>query len=159
MAVAETAEKIRALEIQGATNVALEAVKALAAELRGLEWVERGEALECLEKSIGVLVASRPTEPLMRNGLRFVESRVLESEWGSPSELAGVVGGAEADFLGMVERARRDVEYVNRLASRGVDPVEAFLELNHLIENTGKGLNIRGDTTGLGDSEPRGSHR
>jgi len=109
MPIAETAGKIKALEIQGATKVAVEAVKALAAELRELEWVEREEAVACLEDSIQVLVGSRPTEPLMRNGLRFVESRVLEARWSSPGELAEVVGAAEADFLGMLERAREDM--------------------------------------------------
>lgn len=33
-------------------------------------------------------------------------------------------------------RAKKDAEYVNRLISRGVDPIKAFLELNSLIRDS-----------------------
>lgn len=30
-------------------------------------------------------------------------------------------------------KARRDAEYVNRLVARGVDPIQAFMELNEVV--------------------------
>lgn len=34
-------------------------------------------------------------------------------------------------------RAKRDAEYVNRLVARGVDPLQAFMELNQLVRDSG----------------------
>ena len=32
-----------------------------------------------------------------------------------------------------LEKARRDAEYVNRLIARGIDPYQAFMELNEIV--------------------------
>lgn len=37
-----------------------------------------------------------------------------------------------------LEKAKRDAEYVNRLVARGIEPYDAFLELNNLVR-------VRGD--------------
>jgi len=37
-----------------------------------------------------------------------------------------------------LEKAKRDAEYVNRLVARGIEPYDAFLELNSLVR-------VRGD--------------
>lgn len=55
-------ERIRSLKIQGARNVAREAVKSLA----GIK------SLNELKESVEYLKKSRPTEPMMRNGLKYV---------------------------------------------------------------------------------------
>lgn len=60
-----TYKEIKNLEIQGATAVALAAVNAVS----GIEQKEE------LEEAINLLKKSRPTEPLMRNGLRYVERK------------------------------------------------------------------------------------
>lgn len=64
--VKTTFEKIRKLEIQGARNVAKEAVKSL----KGIKTPDE------LRQSVNYLRKSRPTEPMMRNGLNYVLFRV-----------------------------------------------------------------------------------
>ncbi len=65
--IEEVAEKIRRVEIQGATNVAVAALRAVKsfAEKHGPEEVHRG---------IDTLLETRPTEPLMRNTLLPLKS-------------------------------------------------------------------------------------
>jgi len=68
--VKETYEQIKKMEIQGATDVALEAIKSL----------EKIKEKEELEKATELLNQSRPTEPMMRNGLKYIKSKHQEGE-------------------------------------------------------------------------------
>ncbi|MBY9021095.1 MAG: hypothetical protein KGD67_08555, partial [Candidatus Lokiarchaeota archaeon] len=66
-------EKIKSLEIQGATNVALNAIDFLnsyAQRLTDYNTVE--EFLIKLEEAKDILFNARPTEPALRNGLNFI---------------------------------------------------------------------------------------
>lgn len=68
--VKKTYEEIKALKIQGATNVALAAVDSL----KGINKEEE------LEESIKNLSESRPTEPMMRSGLKYVKNKFKQGE-------------------------------------------------------------------------------
>lgn len=68
--IKRTFKDIKSLEIQGATDVALEAVKAL--KHVGNE--------EELNKAIQYLKESRPTEPMMRNGLKYIQENYQEGK-------------------------------------------------------------------------------
>lgn len=77
--IEETAEKIRRVEIQGATDVAL-------ASLEAVKEYSRGQDIKSIRKGIGILKDTRPTEPLMRNTLGILEK--LEKP-GEVKEKAG----------------------------------------------------------------------
>jgi eIF-2B alpha/beta/delta-like uncharacterized protein len=66
MTVEETARKIRELEIQGATAVARESIRALQ------ELHETGPTDEELQEAAATLRATRPTEPGLQNALDYV---------------------------------------------------------------------------------------
>ncbi len=66
--IKKTFEDIKSMRIQGATDVALEAVKAL----------KHVESEEELEEAIQYLEGSRPTEPMMRNGMKYVKENYEE---------------------------------------------------------------------------------
>jgi len=71
------AEKIKSLEIQGATNVALSAIDFLnnfAQRLVDFNTAE--EFLNKLEEAKQILFNARPTEPALRNGLNFITNRL-----------------------------------------------------------------------------------
>lgn len=61
--VKKTHDRIKKLKIQGATDVALAAVKSL----------KKIKKQDKLEEAVEYLSESRPTEPMMRNGLKFVQ--------------------------------------------------------------------------------------
>ena len=106
MTVKDTAARIKALEIQGATSIAVQAVKALGKEIRNLEWSQPQEALELLNESIVTLVESRATEPMMRNGLKYIKSKIHSSQWSSQAVLRSLVQDAERDILMMFNEAK-----------------------------------------------------
>ena len=106
MSVKETAARIKALEIQGATSIAVQAVKALGKEIRNLEWSQPEEVLELLNDSITLLVESRATEPMMRNGLKYIKSRLHTTHWNTPAVLRSLVQDTERDILMMFNEAK-----------------------------------------------------
>ena len=63
MDIQTTFKEIRALRIQGARNIALAAVHAVA---------ENFESLEKARKDAELLMSARPTEPMMRNYLKLL---------------------------------------------------------------------------------------
>ncbi len=73
--VRATAEHIRKLEVQGARNVAVAAIKALQTLAEQTKTKSKYEFLKELKETQKVLFASRETEPLMRNAIRWVISQ------------------------------------------------------------------------------------
>ncbi|MFH1786167.1 MAG: ribose 1,5-bisphosphate isomerase [archaeon] len=119
MTVEEIAGKIKRLEIQGATNVALEAVKVLE-EFAGKY---DGETFQKdFEAKAKILIATRPTEPMMRNGIRYLISIVRKnSEKGLP-QLQGVVKEGSEKFFEYVESSKEKIAKIGakRIPNKGV---------------------------------------
>lgn len=84
--VRETFEKIKSLKVQGATDVALAA----------LDSIKEIDEEEELNESIERLKESRPTEPLMRNGLRYVKNQFQEGR---------DIGRSVKEFKEMIENS------------------------------------------------------
>jgi ribose 1,5-bisphosphate isomerase len=99
MTVQETASKIKSLEIQGATNVAVQAVKALGEELRKHEWSTSAEVYKLIDSSMILLIESRATEPMMRNGLKYIDRMVHDTKWSNETGFRKLVQDAENHIL------------------------------------------------------------
>ena len=74
-----TAEKIRTLEVQGARNVAIAAIKALQTLAEQTKAKNKTAFLGELKEAQDLLFASRETEPLMRNAVRWIITQVQGS--------------------------------------------------------------------------------
>lgn len=109
MTVQHTADQIKALKIQGATSIAVQAVKALGKELRNFEWTQPENVFDLLEESINTLVESRATEPMMRNGLKYMNQIIHESDWNAPEELREIVQEAEVHILTMFNEGKNQM--------------------------------------------------
>jgi ribose 1,5-bisphosphate isomerase len=66
------AEKIRKLQVQGARNVAIAAVKAIQTQAELTKAKNKIQFLFELREAQTIFVASRETEPLMRNAIRWI---------------------------------------------------------------------------------------
>jgi ribose 1,5-bisphosphate isomerase len=116
-AVVQAAEKIKALKIQGATNVAVKAIKALIEDLIILESVKKNNVIEKMVKGIEMLVDTRETEPMMRNGLKYFESQIIEKEWEGKEEFTKVVETASEEIL---ELYTKTIEKLTDIGSRRI---------------------------------------
>jgi ribose 1,5-bisphosphate isomerase len=105
-AVGVTAERIRKLEVQGARNVAIAAIKALEGLAEETSAETRKEFMNELEEARVTLFASRATEPLMRNAVRWIISQVENSDGEDADTLAGVVSSSSNQFLKDLEASK-----------------------------------------------------
>jgi ribose 1,5-bisphosphate isomerase len=105
-AVRVTAERIQKLEVQGARNVAIAAIKALEALAEETGAETRKEFIKELKEAQATLFASRATEPLMRNAVRWIISQVENSGKEKVDALAEAVSSSSSQFLKNLEASK-----------------------------------------------------
>jgi ribose 1,5-bisphosphate isomerase len=105
-AVRVAADRIRKLEVQGARNVAIAAIKALEALGEETSAKTRKEFLKELSEAKTTLFASRATEPLMRNAVRWIISQVEQSSKEKVDALAKIVSSSSSQFLKNLEASK-----------------------------------------------------
>lgn len=96
--VCVTAEKIRKLEVQGARNVAIAAIKAYETLAMQTQAKSRRDFIAELLDAQKIFYASRETEPLMRNAIRWIITRVEDSDERGVTELAHCVTSSSQNF-------------------------------------------------------------
>ena len=104
-----TAKRIRRLEVQGARNVAIAAIKAVQTVAEQTEAPSKKDFLRELTKDKETLFASRATEPLMRNALRMIINKVEKSEERNVKRLAETVTLTSEQFLKDLEESNRKI--------------------------------------------------
>jgi ribose 1,5-bisphosphate isomerase len=107
-----TAERIKRIEIQGARNVAIAAVKAVEAASRESKAKNKEAFLKELAEAREILFASRATEPLMRNAIRHIIYAVESSDSKAVAELAAVVSRVTEQFLRNLELSKEKIAAV-----------------------------------------------
>ncbi|MFW6110551.1 MAG: translation initiation factor eIF-2B [Thermoproteota archaeon] len=105
----DTASKIRSVEIQGARNVAIAAVKALERLASETKAKTKKDFLSELLEAKEILFDTRETEPLMRNSLRWVIDQVEESEYDRVSHLIDMVSSSSQQFLGKLKDSKEKI--------------------------------------------------
>lgn len=104
-----TAEKIKRLEIQGARNVAIAAIKAIETLAKETKAKNKKKFLKELSEAKEILFISRETEPLMRNAVRWIISQVERSGKEKIKELAEIVASASQRFLRNLEDSKEKI--------------------------------------------------
>jgi len=100
------ANRIRRLEVQGARNVAIAAIKALEALAEETSAKTRRDFLKEIADAKAALFASRATEPLMRNAVRWIISQVEQSGKQQVDALSKVVSSSSSQFLKNLEASK-----------------------------------------------------
>jgi ribose 1,5-bisphosphate isomerase len=103
------AKRIRRLEVQGARNVAIVAIKAMQTLVGQTEAPSKKDFLRELSKAKEILFASRATEPLMRNALRMIINKVEKSEERNVKRLAETVTLSSEQFLKDLEESNKKI--------------------------------------------------
>jgi ribose 1,5-bisphosphate isomerase len=109
--IREAAGRIKRMEVQGATNVALTALKAIVEHLKSMEDAGRDKVLAEISEAKTLLFASRETEPFMRNAVRYVEWSLKHRDW-TPSGFPDLVQEVSDEFVEAFRAARRKITEV-----------------------------------------------
>jgi ribose 1,5-bisphosphate isomerase len=101
-----TAEKIRKLEVQGARNVAIAAVKAIQTQAQQTNANSKTKFLLELKKAQELFFSARETEPLMRNAIRNIIKQAQETDTEKLDTIIQTVILGSNHFLADVEESR-----------------------------------------------------
>ena len=104
--VRATAERIKKLEVQGARNVAIAAIKALQTLAEQTKAKNKTAFLNELKEAQAMLFASRETEPLMRNAVRWIITQAEDSSTEKVEALSIMVASNVGLFLQNLEASR-----------------------------------------------------
>ncbi|MGA3110742.1 MAG: S-methyl-5-thioribose-1-phosphate isomerase [Candidatus Bathyarchaeia archaeon] len=104
--VQATAERIRKLEVQGARNVAIAALQAVQTLADNTKAKDKNAFLSELKEAQNTLFASRETEPLMRNAVRYLIMQAEQSSIEKVDLLDELVGSNVRLFLQNLEASR-----------------------------------------------------
>ncbi|WNZ28538.1 MAG: S-methyl-5-thioribose-1-phosphate isomerase [Candidatus Bathyarchaeota archaeon] len=127
-AVLDTSGKIKRLEIRGARNVAIEAIKSLERGTKQSNANTKQELLKELSEAQTVLFASRSTEPLMRNAISFVIQSVESSNSTDVHDLVDAVSEVSGQFL---ERLKQSKEMIASVGSKRISDDSRILTHCH----------------------------
>lgn len=107
--VRETAERIKKLQVQGARNVAIAAVKSIQALAKQSNVKTKTQFLAELKEAEKILSATRETEPLMRNGMHYLIAQAQKVETEKVAELSQTVILAANKFLADLDASRERI--------------------------------------------------
>ena len=101
--------RIKQLEVQGARNVAVAAIKAIETLAKETKAKNKKEFLKELSEAKEILFSSRETEPLMRNAVRLIISQVERNIHEKVEELTEIITSASEQFLKNLENSKRKI--------------------------------------------------
>jgi ribose 1,5-bisphosphate isomerase len=110
--IQSAAEKIKRLEVQGARNVAIAAIKALEIQAHQTRVKTKKDFFKEFSKAKAILFASRETEPLMRNAVRWVINQVEKSDEKSVRKLAEAISLFSKEFLKNLEDSKKKIAQI-----------------------------------------------
>ena len=104
--VRDTVERIKKLEVQGARNVAIAAIKSLQTLADQTKAKNKTAFLNELKEAQAMLFASRETEPLMRNAVRWIITQTQDSSTEKVEVISSMVSSNVSLFLQSLEASR-----------------------------------------------------
>ena len=110
--VSIVADKIKRIEIQGARNVAIAAIKAIQDETKKTKASSKKEFINDLLESKNILFNSRATEPLMRNSIRYLIHEIESSNKETVKEMVDLVSQVAEQFLRNLEQSKENIAKV-----------------------------------------------
>lgn len=140
----ETSAKIKRLEIQGATEIAKSAVKAVTQDLLEADTNEQVERI--LGKGVKLLEEARATEPMLRNGMKFMRFHV-QDEWTTKQNFREKVAEASAEILNHFKEANKRIVEIGSKRIRDGDTIlthcHSSAVTSTLIEVYKKGIDFK----------------
>jgi ribose 1,5-bisphosphate isomerase len=104
--IRSTAEKIRKLQVQGARNVAIAAIKAIQTQAEQTKAKNKTQFIGELKEAQTIFSASRETEPLMRNAIRWIITQAQTANTEKVEALSQNVISNASQFLKDLEASR-----------------------------------------------------
>ncbi|MBD3255207.1 MAG: S-methyl-5-thioribose-1-phosphate isomerase [Candidatus Lokiarchaeota archaeon] len=138
----KNAEKIRSLEIQGATNVALSAIDFLSQYAKRLtDCCSAEEYLEKLREAKDILFDTRPTEPAMRNGLNYVINQLKSNKDKLlDQDILSFIDNCKDNYKSMIENSKNKIAQIGARRIPNLEENENFVVMTHCHSSVVTGI-------------------
>ena len=128
----KNAEKIRSLEIQGATNVATHAIDFLCQYAKEIECKNIDQYLAKLNDAKDVLERARVTEPAMRNGLNYIMNKIQkEKESLNIKEVPILIERLKNKYKELLKNAKKKIAEIGARRIPDVEVNNNFIIMTH----------------------------
>ncbi|MFX0039433.1 MAG: translation initiation factor eIF-2B [Promethearchaeota archaeon] len=104
------AQKIKSLEIQGASNIAISAISFLSDYATRIKCENVSQCFKKLYEARDILIDTRPTEPAMKNGLKFIMNK-LEQERDTiiPEYISDIIEKYKNLYHDMLQKSKKRI--------------------------------------------------
>jgi ribose 1,5-bisphosphate isomerase len=107
--IIDVANKIKALKIQGATNIAIKALRGISDQIALLKPKSTDQALNYLNKMKELLFKTRPTEPAMRNGVRYIIYNFMNYFDSKEYSIVDFINKYSREYIETLNSAKTDI--------------------------------------------------
>ncbi|MCF7795758.1 hypothetical protein K9M42_01580 [Patescibacteria group bacterium] len=108
--VKKVAKEIKEIKIQGATNIARASFSVLKKEFSTQNFTKISEVRKHFKKASTLLKNARPTEPLLFNGIRYVESKINIFDKKNTDELVSEILKSLDYYLDLLDRSLENLK-------------------------------------------------
>ncbi|MHA1678362.1 MAG: translation initiation factor eIF-2B [Promethearchaeota archaeon] len=135
------AEKIRSLEIQGATNVAISAINFLSQFASRLRCNDITSCIQKLKDAKTILENTRPTEPAMKNGLFYIINKLNKiKENITLNEIPEYINKYKEEYRKLLENSKNKIAEIGAHRIPDVENSEKFVVMTHCHSSAVTGI-------------------
>jgi ribose 1,5-bisphosphate isomerase len=135
------AEKIKSLEVQGATNVALSAISFLSEYTKRLNFKKIGDFIKALNKAREILIESRPTEPAMQNGLNYIMNKLEKcKDQCTTDTISSLIETYKNEYKQMIEDSKKKIAIIGARRIPDVPRGDEFIVMTHCHSSVVTGI-------------------
>jgi ribose 1,5-bisphosphate isomerase len=143
------AEKIKSLEIQGATNVALSAISFLSEYVKRLRFKKIDDFINALNKARELLIESRPTEPAMQNGLNYIMNKLERcKDQCTIDNISSLIETYKNEYKQMIEDSKKKIAIIGARRIPDVPRGDEFIVMTHCHSSLVTGILIEAKKQG-----------
>ena len=143
------AEKIKSLEIQGATNVALSAISFLSEYVKRLKFKKIDDFINALNKAREILIESRPTEPAMQNGLNYIMNKLEKcKDQCTTDTISSLIETYKNEYKQMIEDSKKKIAIIGARRIPDVPRGDEFIVMTHCHSSLVTGILIEAKKQG-----------
>jgi ribose 1,5-bisphosphate isomerase len=136
------AEKIKSLEIQGATSIAVNAINFLSDYARRIgKDLAPSKFFEKLKEARDILVQTRATEPALRNGVNYIINKTEKQlKVSSTEEILEEISLYKEEYQTMIHNSKKKIAEIGARRIPFVDKDEDYLIMTHCHSSVVTGI-------------------
>ena len=126
------AERISSLEIQGASNVAINAIHFLSQYAQRIDCMDVEKCIQKLQEAKRLLERTRVTEPAMRNGLNYIMNKINNNKDDlDVKEIPALIEALKNEYKMMFQASKKKIAEIGARRIPDMESDDDFIVMTH----------------------------